>query len=221
MSRIRGRDTKIDIRMREILTEMGCSFEAYPRMHGTPDFVLRRKRIIVYCDGDYWHGYGYWEKKKPVKKEELETEATGPKNLSITPKGEKALKKGDQKLSITKKGISALKKGDNKKGVRKMVTARGTFYAKEDYVSHFGDVLRQAIEEAKKVNAIDTINKIVKTKTMGKLHGQKVDLFTASAIQQVYNALNKKNQEKMISVMSKDVHGLLKMADFSMKQMKR
>jgi len=92
---------------------------------------------------------------------------------------------------------------------------------KEDYVSDFGNKLRQAIEEAKKVNAIDTINKIVKTKTMGKLHGQKVDLFTASAIQQVYNALNKKNQEKMTSVMSKDVHGLLKMADFSMKQMKR
>ena len=92
---------------------------------------------------------------------------------------------------------------------------------KEDYVSHFGDKLRQAIEEAKKVNAIDTINKIVKTKTMGKLHGQNVDLFTASAIQSVYNALNKKNQEKMTSVMSKDVHGLLKMADFSMKQMKR
>ena len=87
--------------------------------------------------------------------------------------------------------------------------------------THFGDVLRQAIEEAKKVNAIDTINKIVKTKTMGKIHNQKVDLFTASAIQQVYNALNKKNQAKMVSVMSKDVHGLLKMADFSMRQMKR
>ena len=91
----------------------------------------------------------------------------------------------------------------------------------EDYVTHFGNKLRQAIEEAKKVNAIDTINKIVKTKTMGKIHNQQVDLFTASAIQQVYNALNKKNQAKMISVMSKDVHGLLKMADFSMKQMKR
>ena len=93
--------------------------------------------------------------------------------------------------------------------------------AMPETVSDFGNKLRQAIEEAKKVNAIDTINKIVKTKTMGKLHGQKVDLFTASAIQQVYNALNKKNQEKMTSVMSKDVHGLLKMADFSMKQMKR
>ena len=92
---------------------------------------------------------------------------------------------------------------------------------KEDYISHFGGILRQAIEEAKKVNAIDTINKIVKTKTMGKIHNQQVDLFTASAIQQVYKALNKKNQAKMVSVMSKDVHGLLKMADFSMKQMKR
>ena len=153
--------------------------------------------------------------RKAAKKEEYEDDKVkitahpdakkAAAKLKITKAGEKALKKGDQKLSITKKGISALKKGDRK----------------EDYVSHFGDVLRQAIEEAKKVNAIDTINKIVKTKTMGKLHGQKVDLFTASAIQQVYNALNKKNQEKMVSVMSKDVHGLLKMADFSMKQMKR
>ena len=91
----------------------------------------------------------------------------------------------------------------------------------KEEVTHFGDVLRQAIEEAKKVNAIDTINKIVKTKTMGKLHGQKVDLFTASAIQQVYKAINQKNKEKMNSVMSKDVHGLLKMADFSMSKMKR
>ena len=88
-------------------------------------------------------------------------------------------------------------------------------------VTPFGDILRTAIEEAKKVDAIKEINKIVKTKTMGKLHGQKVDLFTASAIQQVYKAINHKNKEKMNSVMSKDIHGLLKMADFSMSKMKR
>ena len=92
---------------------------------------------------------------------------------------------------------------------------------KKEEVTHFGDILRTAIEEAKKVDAIKEINKIVKTKTMGKLHGQKVDLFTASAIQQVYKAINHKNKEKMNSVMSKDVHGLLKMADFSMSKMKR
>ena len=93
--------------------------------------------------------------------------------------------------------------------------------AMPETVTHFGDILRQAIAEAKKVDAIKEINKIVKTKTMGKLHGQKVDLFTASAIQQVYKAINHKNKEKMNSVMSKDIHGLLKMADFSMSKMKR
>ena len=94
---------------------------------------------------------------------------------------------------------------------------RGT----SEEVTHFGDILRQAIAEAKKVDAIKEINKIVKTKTMGKIHNQKVDLFTASAIQQVYKAINHKNKEKMNSVMSKDIHGLLKMADFSMSKMKR
>ena len=139
--------------------------------------------------------------------------------LSITPAGKKALKKGDHKLSITPKGKAAVEdmslapKGKGRQAAKALY--------KENEVTPFGNKLRQAIAEAKKVNAIDTINKIVKTKTMGKLHGQKVDLFTASAIQSVYNALNKKNQQKMTSVMSKDVHGLLKMADFSMRQMKR
>ena len=139
--------------------------------------------------------------------------------LSITPAGKKALKKGDHKLSITPKGKAAVEdmslapKGKGRKAAKALY--------KENEVTHFGDLLRQAIEEAKKVNAIDTINKIVKTKTMGKLHGQKVDLFTASAIQQVYKAINHKNKEKMNSVMSKDIHGLLKMADFSMSKMKR
>ena len=139
--------------------------------------------------------------------------------LGITPAGKKALKKGDHKLSITPKGKAAVEdmslapKGKGRKAAKALY--------KENEVTHFGDVLRQAIEEAKKVNAIDTINKIVKTKTMGKLHGQKVDLFTASAIQQVYKAINHKNKEKMNSVMSKDIHGLLKMADFSMSKMKR
>ena len=139
--------------------------------------------------------------------------------LGITPAGKKALKKGDHKLSITPKGKAAVEdmslapKGKGRKAAKALY--------KENEVTHFSDVLRQAIEEAKKVNAIDTINKIVKTKTMGKLHGQKVDLFTASAIQQVYKAINHKNKEKMNSVMSKDIHGLLKMADFSMSKMKR
>ncbi len=86
---------------------------------------------------------------------------------------------------------------------------------------------KEEVEEGRKVpgeqkpeRVIDKINRIVKDKQYEKIHGQKVDLFTASAIQQVYDKINKNNQEKMEKVMSKDVRGLMKMAKFSMQQMK-
>lgn len=68
MSRIRGTNTKIDLIMKELLTEIGYKFEMYPKMFGNPDFVLKRKKIIIFCDGYFWHGYKYNEKKKPAKK---------------------------------------------------------------------------------------------------------------------------------------------------------
>jgi len=68
MSRIRAKNTKIDLSMRKILREIGYSFEMYPKMHGNPDFAIPRKKVAVFCDGDFWHGYRYFEKKKLAKK---------------------------------------------------------------------------------------------------------------------------------------------------------
>lgn len=68
MSRIRGTNTKIDLKMKKILKENRIKFEMYPKMFGNPDFVIRKKKIIIFCDGDFWHGYKYQEKKKLPKK---------------------------------------------------------------------------------------------------------------------------------------------------------
>lgn len=68
MSRIRSTNTKIDLAMKEILSEMNCKYEMYPSMHGRPDFIIKSKKIAIFCDGDFWHGYKYHEKKKPGKK---------------------------------------------------------------------------------------------------------------------------------------------------------
>ena len=68
MSQIRGKNTKIEIKMKKILKETGYKFEMHPEMYGNPDFANKRKRIAIFCDGDFWHGYRYDEKKKPVKK---------------------------------------------------------------------------------------------------------------------------------------------------------
>lgn len=67
MSRIRSKNTSIDLRMGGILSGMDCAFEMYPRMFGSPDFLINGK-IAVFCDGDFWHGYKYYERKKPEKK---------------------------------------------------------------------------------------------------------------------------------------------------------
>jgi len=68
MSRIKGTNTKIDLKMKTMLAETGSRWEMYPKMFGNPDFIHRRKKIIIYCDGDFWHGYKYNEKKKLSKK---------------------------------------------------------------------------------------------------------------------------------------------------------
>ena len=68
MSRIRGTNTKIDLKMKKILSGMKYKHEMYPKMYGSPDFIITRKRIAIFCDGDFWHGYKYHEKKKLPKK---------------------------------------------------------------------------------------------------------------------------------------------------------
>jgi DNA mismatch endonuclease, patch repair protein len=68
MSQIRGKNTKIEIRMERVLKKTRLKFEKHPKMYANPDFVNRRKKIIIFCDGDFWHGYKYDTKKKPAKK---------------------------------------------------------------------------------------------------------------------------------------------------------
>jgi len=67
MSRIRSKNTSIDIMMREMLSGMNVRFEMYPDLFGSPDFQVG-KNVLVFCDGDFWHGYKYAEKKRPAKK---------------------------------------------------------------------------------------------------------------------------------------------------------
>ena len=68
MSRIRSTNTKIDLKMNQMLSEIRCKYAMYPKMYGNPDFVIAKSKIVIFCDGDFWHGYKFEEKKKPAKK---------------------------------------------------------------------------------------------------------------------------------------------------------
>lgn len=86
MSRIRGTNTKIDLRMRDMLEENKIRYEMYPKMFGNPDFILKRKKIAIFCDGDFWHGYNYMKKnKKPSKRywiDKIETNMARDRRIS-------------------------------------------------------------------------------------------------------------------------------------------
>ena len=67
MSRIRSKDTKIEKTVASLLRKNRIHYRRHPKLFGSPDFVVEKK-ILVFCDGDFWHGYQYGRKKKLPKK---------------------------------------------------------------------------------------------------------------------------------------------------------
>ncbi len=57
MSRIRSKDTRIERLMGQALASAGVNCEKNPKLFGTPDFVVKDNKIVIFCDGDFWHGY--------------------------------------------------------------------------------------------------------------------------------------------------------------------
>lgn len=69
MSRIRSRDTKIEIILRSVLWTRGYRYRKnYKKLPGTPDIVLTKYRIAVFCDSEFFHGNDWDELKKRLEK---------------------------------------------------------------------------------------------------------------------------------------------------------
>ena len=57
MSRIRGKDTSIEIILRKALWEKGYHYRKnYKDVPGSPDIALTKYKIAIFCDGEYFHG---------------------------------------------------------------------------------------------------------------------------------------------------------------------
>jgi DNA mismatch endonuclease (patch repair protein) len=66
MSRVRGKDTSIEIRVRSELHRRGYRFRKHVKnLPGKPDIVFSSANVAVFVDGDFWHGYRFpaWESK--------------------------------------------------------------------------------------------------------------------------------------------------------------
>lgn len=77
MSRIRGKDTVPELRVRKLLHGMGYRFRLHQAdLPGKPDIVFRSRKKIILVHGCYWHGHscrrgqaasktnvGFWQAK--------------------------------------------------------------------------------------------------------------------------------------------------------------
>ena len=58
MSRIRGKGTSIERMLSHTLWHRGLRFRKNSRyVYGHPDISVKKYRIAIFCDGDFWHGY--------------------------------------------------------------------------------------------------------------------------------------------------------------------
>ena len=60
MSAIKSKNTKPELMLRRALWAKGLRYRVHVRgLPGKPDIVISRAKIVVFCDGDFWHGHNW------------------------------------------------------------------------------------------------------------------------------------------------------------------
>lgn len=68
MQAIKNKDSKIELLLRKELWHRGLRYRKnVSRIYGKPDIVFIGKKIAIFCDSEFWHGYNWEERKKDFK----------------------------------------------------------------------------------------------------------------------------------------------------------
>ena len=69
MKNIHGKDTKIEVILRKALWNKGYRYRKnYKKLPGSPDIVLTKYKIAIFCDGEFFHGKDWDTLKKRLEK---------------------------------------------------------------------------------------------------------------------------------------------------------
>lgn len=65
MSRIRSKDTSIELALRKALWQEGYRYRKnYKKLPGSPDIAITKYKLAIFCDSEFFHGKD-WEVLKP------------------------------------------------------------------------------------------------------------------------------------------------------------
>lgn len=68
MKQVKNKDSKIEIALRKELWSRGLRYQKnVTSIFGKPDLVFKGKKVAVFCDSEFWHGYNWDERKKDFK----------------------------------------------------------------------------------------------------------------------------------------------------------
>ena len=68
MQAVKQRDTPLELRLRRELWRRGFRYRKnYAKAPGKPDVALVGLRIAIFCDGDFWHGHDWENRRKDFR----------------------------------------------------------------------------------------------------------------------------------------------------------
>ena len=68
MSRIKSSNTDSEIRLRKLLYRSGYRYRVNVKsLPGKPDIVIKKYKLIIFVDGEFWHGYNWLAKSEKIK----------------------------------------------------------------------------------------------------------------------------------------------------------
>jgi DNA mismatch endonuclease (patch repair protein) len=107
MSKIKAKDTKPEIKLRKELWKLGFRYRKHLKSFpGSPDIVMKKYKIVIFIDGEFWHGHNWEDKKMKIKsnrefwipKIERNMQRDQENNLKIEKLGYKVLRFWEQTI---------------------------------------------------------------------------------------------------------------------------
>lgn len=68
MKRVKSKDSEIELLLRKELWNRGLRYQKNVKtIFGKPDIVFKGKKIAVFCDSEFWHGFDWENRKDQIK----------------------------------------------------------------------------------------------------------------------------------------------------------
>ncbi len=68
MKRVKNKDSKIELLLRKELWRRGLRYRKNVKeIIGKPDIVFKSKKVAIFCDSEFWHGYNWEVCKNNIK----------------------------------------------------------------------------------------------------------------------------------------------------------